>query len=321
MFRIQEYLVHLEKNAKHQVGATATEFAVISAKKTLTRVLKLEEPYNYYGIKQINKVFVSETINTTFDGHDDRNIKTIYDTLMRRNEKFCILHTTSKLKIVHANIMTKLRSMYSNMTIFTYNGNGSFLMCDNEYDIDNLFKWCKGSQIKRKIDSRGKYLYISKSIKLGDIMSEISSHKRICIISGHLASRGLSFVSNDYSLHLTDQYYNPSKNVHGEALLQGIRLFGCYNDNPNLVLWITKYNWSQIKEQHRLLGLYIEKVKNSNCIKESMEKIETIFPNKLLSRPGIMSGIHRGVTKDGYMKLKITDMYDYNNINNETINE
>ena len=173
MFRIQEYLVHLEKNAKHQVGATATEFAVISAKKTLTRVLKLEEPYNYYGIKQINKVFVSETINTTFDGHDDRNIKTIYDTLMRRNEKFCILHTTSKLKIVHANIMTKLRSMYSNMTIFTYNGNGSFLMCDNEYDIDNLFKWCKGSQIKRKIDSRGKYLYISKSIKLGDIMSEI----------------------------------------------------------------------------------------------------------------------------------------------------
>ena len=312
-FRLQEYLTPLEKNASHQIGATATEFAVISTKKTLTRLLRMKEPDNYYGVKRIQRRYIRAIEpSTTFGMYEDSNIKPIYDELMCRPSGFRILHTTTKLKIVQANIMTKLRRMYPNMTILTYNGDGSYLFCDNTHDIDNLFVGLRNSHIKRKEDSRGKYLILSKKLQLRDILCEISGHKRICIISGNLASRGLSFVSSDYKVHLTDQYYNPSSYVHGEGLLQGIRLFGCYNDNPELTLWITRTNWMQIREQYKLLKRYISKLKNSKSIVSDIENIKTIFPKKKMSRPGVMRGVQNTITKDGFMKIKIDKTYDYN---------
>jgi hypothetical protein len=322
LFRLQEYFTHLERMSSHQVGATATEFAVISTKKTLTSVLKLREPKNYYGIKNIQKSFLPlPGVNTHLYGDQDSNLGRVYDNLMTTRDRFCILHTTTKLKIVHASLMTKLRKLYPTMTIITYNGDSSFLMSDDTQEIEDIFKGSK--KVKRKVDSRGKYLAIPRSIPLGAILAEVSHHKRICIISGCLASRGLSFVSSDYKLHLTDQYYNPADKVHGESLLQGVRLFGCYNDNPELTLWITSYNWDQIKEQEKLLRRYISKLQTPDStqnIIQRVEKIKTIFPRKKMSRNSVVAGIAKTITEDGFMNLDIgTNVYDYNEIQEEEI--
>lgn len=315
MFKIQEYFGLLEKYSKHQVSATATEFAIISTKKTLTDVFKLKEPKNYYGIKRIGREYITPVL-TSYSVKNDSNIKTIYDRLHTERDRFCILHTTTKLKITQNDIMFNLNKLYPTMTIITYNGNGYNIKIGSEYEKENTF-----SQYKKNMRSTNKVINISNKIKLSDILGEISHHKRICIISGTLASRGISFVSSDYKLHLTDQYYNPSNKVHGEGLLQGIRLFGCYEDNPKLTLWITKQNWRQIKEQYSILRKYINGVKDSDNVISKLETIKTILPLKKMSRKDVMNGISRRITKDGFIKLLIGDsVYDYN-ISNEPVIE
>ena len=82
----------------------------------------------------------------------------------------------------------------------------------------------------------------------------IHNHQFISIISGHLASRGISFVSSDYSLHLTDQYFSPGTNTHGENLLQSLRILGCYKDNNPLTLWCSEQTWKLIVQQNNFIN-------------------------------------------------------------------
>ena len=82
-FRFQEYFKFIERNSKHQIGATATEFAVISAKKTLTRVLKMVEPSNYYGINDIETEFLPKL--TPHNKPNDPNLTYVYDKLFQKS--------------------------------------------------------------------------------------------------------------------------------------------------------------------------------------------------------------------------------------------
>ena len=193
------------------------------------------------------------------------------------------------------------------MTIIVYNGNGIKLY--SSQSIPEFEKY------KITTDSGIELFKIPKFYKLSDTLQIIKHHKFISIISGHLASRGLSFVSQDYKLHLTDQYYQPSNSAHGETLLQNIRLFGCYNDiTPNnpLTLWVNKKIWKCIREQHKILKKYINKVKDKDNIIEKLSNVKTKFPKKRFSRPSIMRGVSSQLTKDGFMQLKINATYDYN---------
>jgi len=53
----------------------------------------------------------------------------------------------------------------------------------------------------------------------------------LVIIADRMADRGISFVSSDYKLRLTCQYYVPSSTATVSHKLQAIRLCGVYNDN------------------------------------------------------------------------------------------
>ena len=53
----------------------------------------------------------------------------------------------------------------------------------------------------------------------------------LVIIADRMADRGISFVSSDYKLRLTCQYYVPSSTATMSHKLQAIRLCGVYNDN------------------------------------------------------------------------------------------
>lgn len=310
-FRLEEFFRHLERRSQHQVSCTATEFAIISVKKTLTKVLQMERPSNYYGMDRINRVYVPrQPLKDRTNSATDANIKLIYDRLFQERDRFFILHSSSKIKIVHRLIFNRLKSEYPKLTIITYNGDFTYIHVGVEEEFDNLFGTV--SKQCRKVYPENRIIRLTRKIQLGEILSELKDHKYISIISGHLASRGLSFVSNDYKLHLTDQYYYPSDSAHGETLLQGLRLFGCYNDNPTLTLWITHQNWKLIREQYKILKKYINGVKNKDNVIENLSKVKTIFPRKHFSRPSINRGVSGITTKDGYMQLQISQTYDYN---------
>lgn len=314
-FRLEDYLRLLEKHSKHQIGATATEFAVIGTKKTLTRVFQMVEPSNYYGIKRIN-VEKIQYVQGIGDSDEDPNIPRIYDSLFQSRNNFFILHSTSRLKSTHMKILNRLRRLYPYLTIVIFNGDCYTLKISQGTDINFMFRWVHAKQKKIIMfqDNHQPIMKISRKIKLCDILQELRNHKQkyISLISGRLASRGLSFVSRDYKLHLTDQYYIPSETSHGESLLQGIRLFGCYNDNPNLTLWTTKNNWKYIKEQYKILKRYIAGVKDKDNVIEELTKIKTISPLKKFSRNSVMKGVRQMATKDGYVQLSISETYDYN---------
>lgn len=318
-FKFQKYFKVFERNSSHQIGATATEFAVFSGKYTLTKIFQMKTPSNYYGIKEINKVFLPH--KGIHNKSLDHNMTFVYDNLFKK-ERFFVLHSTAKFKDIQTEISYKLIRNYPKLTNIVFNGNGFVVTPNQEANYDRWVailqkKFGKGKVTCLPIHEEYNInsIKIGKSVKLSELLQLMKKQKYISIIAGNLASRGLSFVSQDYKLHLTDQYYCPSENAHGETLLQGIRLFGCYNDiseENNLTLWINKNIWKDIKEQYKVLKRYIKKLKNKENLKEKLSLIKSITPNKSFSRPAIMRGVRSTSTKDGFVQLKIDSMYDFN---------
>lgn len=326
-FKFQSYFKIFEKNSSHQIGATATEFAVFSGKSTLTRVFQMKTPSNYYGIKEISKVFLPH--KGIHNKSIDHNMTFVYDNLFKK-ERFFVLHSTAKFKDIQTEISYKLVKNYPKLTTIVFNGNGFVVTPNRDANFDRWVKILEKKFGKRRIsrvlidDYDFDSIKISKGVKLSELLQLMKKQKYLSIISGNLASRGLSFVSQDYKLHLTDQYYCPSENAHGETLLQGIRLFGCYNDiseENKLTLWINKSIWKDIKEQYKILKGYIKKLKNKENIKDTLVNVKSIHPNKSFSRPAIMRGIRSTATKDGFVQLKIDSMYDYNDTEDDQESE
>lgn len=101
--------------------------------------------------------------------------------------------------------------------------------------------------------NRNNYYYI-KEVSIADIIGFLKEkgcekYSRIIIISGLLASRGTSFISNDYGYcfnnnklgwHLTGEYLKISKQLPQPELLQSLRLLGNIKDDISLVLYTTE---------------------------------------------------------------------------------
>lgn len=67
----------------------------------------------------------------------------------------------------------------------------------------------------------------------------VEEHSHIIIMSGYMAGRGISFVSEDYGWHLTDEYLVLSKTSDEPELIQKVRLQGIYRDDIPLTLYTT----------------------------------------------------------------------------------
>jgi hypothetical protein len=79
-------------------------------------------------------------------------------------------------------------------------------------------------------------LYIKDNISVGmqcfrELIKSGVRITHLVIIADRMADRGISFVSSDYKLRLTCQYYVPSSTATMSHKLQAIRLCGVYNDN------------------------------------------------------------------------------------------
>ena len=183
-----------------------------------------------------------------------------------------------------------------------YNDNGKIkTITKHKYKIP------KTHNIYEFLGEDDKYLYrftmSFKNYSISDIITELMYYtNKICIISGRMACRGISFVTNDYQKHITDMIYVPSGSSHLTRNVQDMRVFGNFpNDGIDINLYIDKENYftnigGYINLQNNLLaGNLDEDSYESKNLRQSIMDYEfnpDEVPEKKLDRIGVVKGIN-----------------------------
>ena len=280
--RTDRYISLLKKGAHSILGATATPFAVFSSERLLNTVTKLEPGNNYKGIHDIQIEYIEPVIIKNvnrFPVCDHCAIRRVYSQCLKK-DRCVLLHTVVKEKILQRILFDYLSLRWAPFTIVLYNGDG--IIVYNGKSVP-LLKTSKKYFFNENV-------HYFKNTAIAIVLQLIKDDTHISIISGQLASRGISFVSSDYTLHLTDQYFHPSKTSHGENLLQGLRILGCYNDSVPLTLWCSRDVYSQILEQHLLLKVLVSECTNKRKWLKKLHGVNVKKPSRALSRPNLIMG-------------------------------
>jgi hypothetical protein len=282
--RTDKYISLLKKGANSILGATATPFAVFSSEKLLNTVKKLEPGSNYKGIHDVHVEYIDPVIIKNvnrFPVCDHYSIKKVYSSCLKK-DRCVLLHTVVKEKILQRILFDYLSLRWAPFTMVLYNGDG--IVVYNGKSVPLLKK------SKKYYFNEIENLHYFTNTAIAVVLQLIKDDTYISIISGQFASRGISFVSTDYSLHLTDQYFHPSKTSHGENLLQSLRILGCYNDSVPLTLWCSQDVYSQILEQHRLLKALVYECSNEKKWLDKLHRVSVQKPARALSRPKLIMG-------------------------------
>jgi len=325
---IDKVLSELKQNATHILGATATPFAVFSNDKHLSKIKKLKPNSNYFGIETLTLKFVTPCIITSeedFPLCDMEAMDTIYESLLEKDHAV-LLHTVVKKKQLQYSIQKYISINYP-FTVITYNGDGIKVICNQRKslvpfaDTKSLNNYNqlinKYFIIQEYLD--GPIIHLFKNYSISEVLQILKLdsehyHTHISIIAGHLASRGISFVSTDYSIHLTDQYFYANKKTHGENLLQSLRILGCYKDTEPLTLWCSKKTWKSILQQNKIINNLVNGLDNRQ---DWMCKIKDIYiphPKNALTRPKLNNYSLNKNEKEFFIKLNIEDLESENEI-------
>jgi len=142
-------------------------------------------------------------------------------------------------------------------------------------------------------------------------LKDKKSLSHIIILSGYMAGRGISFVSDDYQWHLTDEYLVVSKSADEPELIQKVRLQGIYKDDIPLTLYTTQEaRQDLLKAIHRMeeLSQACKDAQDKECktilseipitinkfTKRDMAKNVKIKMNKVKQEIGWSSQIYEG---------------------------
>ena len=219
---------------------------------------------------------------TCYDIIEDYNInikKIIEEILKRHTIKYnSLLISEEKIRANQFCLVDKIIKDYPNLFIVIYHGNCLRLYLSKKYEKE-ITKWSEfdskqskrlwqlggvyGSSIdtekSEKLPNNYCYFNINTNIlnikfvyKLLRILFEKSDTPILCktiiTITGKYGERGYSFTSDDYdnySLHLTDQYFVSHASLNCTDISQRLRLQGKYNDldlkngSMKLTLWTT----------------------------------------------------------------------------------
>ena len=142
-------------------------------------------------------------------------------------------------------------------------------------------------------------------------ISEIITHlltyytNKICIISGRMACRGISFVTTDFKKHITDMIYVPSGSSHLTRNVQDMRIYGNFpNDNININLYTDRENYinnigGYIYIQNQILNGELDEINNSDKTNREITLSQSIMnmefkpsqiPNKKIDRINLVKG-------------------------------
>jgi len=139
----------------------------------------------------------------------------------------------------------------------------------------------KGTRIYNPVSRKtgkfknGKFydLPLSDAISL---FNDATKFPRILCIVGQMGDRCLSFVSNDYNLHLNEDYITFPKTTCVGTMYQRMRMCGNNRGKGSLNLYITKSAYVDISKGIKLIDEFIERAqKMSN---RSMRKSMTTMP-------------------------------------------
>jgi hypothetical protein len=293
-------LSSLKASANHILGATATPFAVFSCDRTLTKIKKIKPGKNYRSLETLNVKFVNPIVKGDFPFSDCFNIQNIYTSLLAKPRAF-LLHTVVKEIHKQKKLFDYLIDIHPEFTMVLYNGEGIQVCAPGR----------KGPPLAKKKALNRYWQLINRYSVYHDGLADIHTftnysiaevlqilvddpyfnHTHISLIAGQLASRGISFVSSDYSLHLTDQYLHSSQKTHGEHLLQSLRILGCYTDSEPLSLWCSENTWDNILNQNEIINRLVNDTQNS---KEWLVKLTNVAINRPkvpMTRPNLTRGI------------------------------
>ena len=117
----------------------------------------------------------------------------------------------------------------------------------------------------------------------------VETFPNIMIFAGDLAGRCISFVSEDYKWHLTDQRLLISSSCDEPELIQKIRLCGVYNDDIPLRLYTTKktiddLRKAYLRQEEIICALKEKEVENVRQAIESMEMNKEKFGRRSMTK-------------------------------------
>lgn len=307
---------------------------------------------------------------TCYDIIEDynKNFKKIIEKIIQRpTTKYnSLLISEEKNRKNQFSLVNKIIKDFSDLFIVIYHGNCLRLYFSKKYEKEIKYwsKWdSKQSTNQRLYQSGGVYgsfIDLEKSEKLPNnycyynintkilnikliykllrILFEKSTtqilSKTIITITGKYGERGYSFTSDDYnnySLHLTDQYFVSHASLNCTDISQRLRLQGKYNDlelqngSMKLTLWTT----TELKDV--IYNFYVKFIKeiekfimDCNSWEEIKELIESIIDNGAFKFGKYMKYIdvskkrknlkltkHYDVKHNGYKLIIIDDMNEH----------
>lgn len=258
-----EYILDLKQKSYCTFGISATIMDTLFRENiTPDHLLLLRVPQNYKGILKINMVpffsddslFSSKKQDDLFDFLPDLEgfIEEYVNNYNDHNDhkynhpRICLFNISRCIE-PYDRLQTQLNKKYKNIVFLVYNGYGvSYKKGDVEWT---------------------EKITISKALQT--IKDTGEKNSIIFIFSGDLAGRGISFVSEDYGWHLTDEVLIVSDKTDEPDLIQKVRLCGCYDDTIPLTLYSKEHTINDLKK-----AFYKQEEYLAECSKYSNEKNE-----------------------------------------------
>ena len=180
------------------------------------RCIRVPENANYYGVEDLN-------INLNYA---DDNTESV--------EKF--LKTQTGIMLINKySYVSEMTYLAKKLTLQFPNVPVVLLTSEKIMLLNNQKRYVKQKSISKIIDS-------------------LQEHKHIIFIANRLSSRGLSYVSSDYTRHLTFQITRVRTSI--TSFLQSLRILGIYNckNKLNLELVINDHEEKLFKKHVKFLN-------------------------------------------------------------------
>jgi len=204
-----------------------------------------------------------------------------------KKKRSLVLHKTTRTKDIQIDKAKIISELKSGVICCVFNSDGYTLI--------------KDGKIIRNID---------KKTRLSKVITMLTDkYNHVVFVSGNIASRGLSFVSEDYSKHLTDEILIMSKSSRSDTLVQGLRLLGIFKDKKKPTLYTSKAIQDEI---HKYIEL------QDRLIKYNPKKKREVYYDTSIEREDLPT---RGVIYAGIEKLRISKDKDRKKLKLKNVDE
>uniref|UniRef100_A0A6C0KA71 Helicase n=1 Tax=viral metagenome TaxID=1070528 RepID=A0A6C0KA71_9ZZZZ len=289
--KLEATMIRLKNMASHTLGVTATCLPILFHEKQLNSVSLVANPPNYYGYEMVQK------IRLPLVEHPE---DTAYDQFIE--DGGLMLHVEHSAKYKQRGAARALCAKYPEVMFIVFNGDG--LLVYPHPARKRLLKRVElDTDFKPKAEDKADPVMICKDrCTLYLLLQTIKNHgiKHVSIVSGRMASRGISFVSEQYDYHLTHQILLCSKTKHAEGIVQSLRLLGIYRDKPRLKLYAMRSTFGIIDTTYLAFDKYTQALGNKAWdmarIADEVKKIK-VPAIKRFSRPLVMKYLEFSVDK------------------------